>query len=103
MNIFVLDEDPRVSAEMVCDKHVVKMIIESAQMLSTVHRYVDGDEFISYTKAGRKIKRWAHYTDDMKSPIRLHKSGAFCSGFRALTKSSILSWRAKTGPLCGYQ
>lgn len=74
MNIFVLDEDPRTSAEMMCDKHVVKMIIESAQMLSTVHRYVDGDEFISYTKAGRKIKRWAHYTDDVNSSIRLHKS-----------------------------
>ena len=28
---------------MMCDKHVVKMILESAQMLSTAHRVVDGD------------------------------------------------------------
>ena len=36
MNIFVLDSDPKVAATMLCDKHVVKMILESAQMLSTV-------------------------------------------------------------------
>jgi hypothetical protein len=44
MNIFYLHEDPRESAMMLCDKHVVKMILESAQMLSTAHRVLDGDE-----------------------------------------------------------
>ena len=34
MNIFVLDRDPYKAAEMMCDKHVVKMIVESCQMLS---------------------------------------------------------------------
>jgi len=33
MNIFVLHNDPIVSAQLMCDKHVVKMILESAQML----------------------------------------------------------------------
>ena len=42
MNIFVLDDDPTIAAQLQCDKHVVKMIVESAQMLSTVHRMVDG-------------------------------------------------------------
>ena len=37
MNIFVLDQDPVLAASYMCDKHVVKMILESAQMLSTVH------------------------------------------------------------------
>lgn len=37
MNIFVLDRDPAVAAEQACDKHVVKMILESAQMLCAVH------------------------------------------------------------------
>ena len=37
MNIFVLDNDPYVAAQMMCDKHVVKMILEGCQMLSTVH------------------------------------------------------------------
>ena len=45
MNIFVLDRDPYKAAEMMCDKHVVKMILESAQMLSTAHRVLDGDEY----------------------------------------------------------
>ena len=75
MNIFVLDENPEIAAEMQCDKHVVKMIIESAQMLSSAHRYLDGDEFISISKNGRKIKRWCHWTDD-GNPIspKLYKS-----------------------------
>jgi hypothetical protein len=36
MNIFVLDKNPTIAAQMSCDKHVVKMILESAQMLCTV-------------------------------------------------------------------
>ena len=36
MNIFVLDQSPDNAARMLCDKHVVKMCCESAQLLSTV-------------------------------------------------------------------
>lgn len=43
MNIFYLDRDPVIAAQMQCDRHVVKMILESAQMLSTAHRVIDGD------------------------------------------------------------
>lgn len=42
MNIFYLDEDPRQCAEWMVDKHVVKMILETAQLLSTAHRIIDG-------------------------------------------------------------
>jgi hypothetical protein len=38
MNIFVVDENPFAAAEQLCDKHVVKMIVEGCQMLSTNHR-----------------------------------------------------------------
>ena len=42
MNIFVLDEDPTIAAQMQCDKHVVKMVLESAQLLcGVVWWYVD--------------------------------------------------------------
>ena len=58
MNIFYLDKDPVKAAEMSCDKHVVKMILESAQMLCTAKRVLDGIEWTDYTKNGRKIKRW---------------------------------------------
>lgn len=36
MNIFVLDENPVIAAQMLCDRHVSKMILETAQMLSAV-------------------------------------------------------------------
>ena len=48
MNIFYLDRDPEIAAQMMCDKHVVKMILESAQMLSTTHRVLDGDDYADY-------------------------------------------------------
>lgn len=35
MNIFILDNDPAQAAIYHCDKHVVKMVLESAQMLCT--------------------------------------------------------------------
>jgi hypothetical protein len=43
MNIFFLSEDAFEAARMQVDKHVVKMILESAQLLSTAHRVLDGD------------------------------------------------------------
>ena len=42
MNIFYLDRDEQKAAQYHCDKHVVKMILESAQLLSTAHRVLDG-------------------------------------------------------------
>ena len=40
MNIFYLHYDPAVAAQSQCDKHVVKMVLETAQMLSAViHRH----------------------------------------------------------------
>lgn len=36
MNVFVLDTNPIVAAQMMCDKHVVKMVLETAQILSTI-------------------------------------------------------------------
>ena len=43
MNIFYLDKDPKIAAQMHCDKHCVKMILEYAQLLSTAHRILDED------------------------------------------------------------
>ena len=57
MNIFYLHKDPIVAAQMSCDKHVVKMILESAQLLSTCHRVQDGTEWYDKTANGRRIKR----------------------------------------------
>jgi hypothetical protein len=45
MNIFYLSEDPVTAARYHCDKHVVKMILETAQLLCTAHRVLDGDDY----------------------------------------------------------
>jgi hypothetical protein len=42
MNIFYLHKDARISAQAMSDKHVVKMIVETAQLLSTAHHVLDG-------------------------------------------------------------
>jgi hypothetical protein len=42
MNVFYLSRDPAEAARFHNDKHVVKMILESAQLLSTAHRLLDG-------------------------------------------------------------
>lgn len=38
MNIFILNENPIQAAHDMCNRHVVKMIVESAQILSTAFR-----------------------------------------------------------------
>lgn len=43
MNIFVLDFDPLVAAKMHNNKHVVKMILESAQLLCIAHTFTGND------------------------------------------------------------
>ena len=58
MNIFYIDHDPIQAARWIVDKHVVKMILESAQLLSTAHRVLDGMERIGLTPNGRKRKEW---------------------------------------------
>jgi len=57
MNIFVLNENPEIAAREHCDKHVVKMILESAQMLSTAQRMLDGTEQIQ-VRNRRKHRTW---------------------------------------------
>ena len=44
MNIFFLDTNPKYAAAFHCDKHVVKMVLETAQLLSTAHHVLDGEE-----------------------------------------------------------
>ena len=58
MNIFYLHEDPIQNAKWHIDKHIVKMPIEYAQLMSTAHRLLDGEMYLGKTAIGRNIKRW---------------------------------------------
>lgn len=46
MNLFFLSRDPRDAAEAHYNKHVVKMVLETAQLLSSAHRLTDGEHAI---------------------------------------------------------
>ena len=64
MNIFVLDENPITAAEMMCDKHIPKMVVESAQMMaSAVRRWGATDEQMPIAKTSGKPYKggYAHH------------------------------------------
>jgi hypothetical protein len=82
MNVFYLDNNPAIAAKYHCDRHVVKMIIEYAQLMSTAHRVLDGNVYIDKTANGRNIKRWR--LPDTREDILYkashinHPSGVWC-------------------------
>ena len=51
MNIFYLHRDPVKAAQIQYDKHVVKMILESAQMLCTAHHVYGNPDDVPYKQA----------------------------------------------------
>jgi hypothetical protein len=89
MNRFILHTDARLAAQMHCDKHVVKMILEEAQMLSTAHRLLDGVQFVD-SSSGRRIKRWK--LDDSRDSI-LYKAthvGHPCTQWSMMTNNNYI-------------
>lgn len=85
MNIFVLDKCPEVSAEMMCDKHIPKMVVESYQMLgSAVRRHGAVDSEMPLTQSGNPLKggyknhpctRWTGESRENFNWLSMH---AFC-------------------------
>lgn len=63
MNIFYLHDDASIAAQMMCDKHIPKMIVEAAQMLSTAHRMLDGTETRKPSKSGKRMVKYYSYPD----------------------------------------
>ena len=83
MNIFYLHPNTKTCAQHHCDKHVVKMIIEYAQLMSTAHRVLDGKLYVDKTANNRRIKRWrlpAQHMEDVvyKASHVNHPSGKWC-------------------------
>ena len=90
MNIFILDKHPVTAAQLQCDKHVVKMIVESAQMLSTAHRMLDGYVEKRPSKSGKRmVNYWVHPKPYMEQ--RLYKAvhhGHPCTVWTMETKAN---------------
>ena len=69
MNIFYLDKHYRTCAEQHVDKHVVKMIVEYAQLLSTAHRVLDGEEYEGRTANNRRIRRFKMANSNIENTL----------------------------------
>jgi len=70
MNIFYLDRSPDIAAQYHNDKHVRKMILEYAQLLSTAHRVLDGEQYQGLSEnTGRRVKRWKINESDGREEI----------------------------------
>ena len=67
MNIFFLHKDPQWAANGLCDKHVPKMLLESAQMLSTaLHSHTMGISTGIYKEAytNHPMTKWVGFNRD---------------------------------------
>lgn len=99
MNIFFLHKDPQWAANALCDKHVPKMLLESAQMLSTaVHKhtkktdedlYIDGIYKPAYPN--HPMTKWVGLNRDnfrwtLENAVWI--SQEYCKRFKKLHKSS---------------
>tara|TARA_R100001015_G_scaffold18875_3_gene13341 strand:+ start:1904 stop:2383 length:480 start_codon:yes stop_codon:yes gene_type:complete len=62
MNIFVVHKHPRKAARMLCDQHVVKMALESAQMLCTAINESGGQAPYKSTHKNHPCNVWARET-----------------------------------------
>ena len=59
MNIFYLHDNPKVCSQYHVDKHVVKMILETAQLLSTAHWLSGGEGPYRATHKNHPSAIWA--------------------------------------------
>mgnify|MGYP006409161793 FL=1 len=96
MNIFVLHEQPDVAAQMLCDKHVVKMILESAQMLCTVAHNHGYDAPYRRTHPKHPCTLWAGKSQenwDWLASHALAMSGEYTRRYGKTHKSrSVIDW-----------
>lgn len=80
MNIFILDYNPVRAAQYQCDKHVVKMILESAQIMSTVAHKNNIQTVYKPTHANHPCTIWAgSYKDNYDWLI--HHALALCEEY----------------------
>lgn len=70
MNLFIIDLDATKAAQDQCNAHIVKMCVESGQMLSTAHRMLDGYPIKNPTKPEKSRARlWVHPNPVMDSVL----------------------------------
>jgi len=92
MNIFILDDNPVKAAQLQCDKHVVKMVLESAQMLSTAHRMLDGTVEKRPSKSGKRMVNYYKHPDPVMDE-QLYKAVHFNHPCTVWTMQTTANYR----------
>lgn len=64
MNLFILDENPTVAASYYCDKHIVKLILESAQLFCTTSWFYNVAAPYKKTHLNHPVSIWVRETID---------------------------------------
>tara|TARA_R110002126_G_scaffold113745_1_gene252304 strand:+ start:26 stop:508 length:483 start_codon:yes stop_codon:yes gene_type:complete len=94
MNIFFLHKDPQWAANALCDKHVPKMLLESAQMLSTAVQENAGERLEDLYKPAypkHPMTKWvgstfSNFQWTLENAVFI--SQEYCKRFNKLHKSS---------------
>jgi hypothetical protein len=68
MNLFILSLDPKQIAKWMMDKHIVKIITEAAQMLSTAKRCID-EEYLT-ERDNQMLYKMAHKNHPVSKWVR---------------------------------
>lgn len=105
MNIFVLDEDPVLAAQYHCDKHVVKMITESVQLLSSAYYFTGQEHLAPYrlSHAKHPCAIWARTSWDNWAWLcilagELYKEYKFRYGSRLHRAGELVPYLANNQP-----
>ena len=104
MNIFHVDYNPGAAAKMLCDKHVVKMILESAQVLSSAHHMTDSplsDKLYKLTHKNHPCSIWVRTSKDNYRWVFEHFSGLlneYTHRYKKIHKSSTLFSKLEVVP-----
>lgn len=70
MNIFVLSEDPIRAAQAQCNKHVVRMVLETAQLLGNAHP--SADALYQHTHYNHPCSKWVRQSLSNYKWLLLH-------------------------------
>jgi hypothetical protein len=107
MNIFVLDYNPYDAARQQCDKHVIKMILETAQLLSTASIINGGTAPYKQTHLKHPCTIWTAKSEDnynwlVEHGLELCKE--YSKRYNKIHKSEeIINWLKINGKRSNYK
>lgn len=102
MNVFYLHENPFTAAEQLCDQHVLKMGIESAQMLATAHWMNESEAPYKKAHVNHPSTIWTRSSSKHYDWLVNHAKGIFKEYTNRYGKThkteSVLRWLDENRP-----